>query len=50
MFKSIIDFFTGQIPVSRWVLILMLLALVVNIGMIMNYLSRKKLPGEELNV
>ncbi len=50
MFKSIIDFLTGQIPVSRWVLILMLLALVVDVGVIINHSSRKKIPGEELNV
>ena len=50
MFKSIIDFLTGQIPVSRWVLILMLLALVVDIAVIISYNARKKLPGEELNV
>jgi len=50
MFKSIIDFLTGQIPVSRWVLILMLLALVVDIAVMISHLSRKKIPGEELNV
>ena len=44
------DFLTGQIPVSRWVLILMLLALVVDVAVMISHLSRKKIPGEELNV
>ena len=46
MLKSILDFLTSQIPVARWIILLLLLGFVVDIAAILSHLTKRRI-GEE---
>ena len=47
MFKSLFDWLVGSEPVSRWVLILMILGLTVGLALALKNLNKHKPEGEQ---
>lgn len=47
MFKSFIDYLIGTVPMPRWLILLILLGLVLDLGVILSALTKKHQIGEE---
>lgn len=46
MLKSILDFLTAKVPISLWVLIVIILCMVINLAVLMDIVNKRKGIGE----